>query len=92
MTETTPSIERGDEYLVIYVGGPYDGQTDQRISTDGSWDTTVTAIAAVDGKETLENYDIVSATEVDGKVHATYRWDKADSEPAEDPEDRGGRQ
>jgi hypothetical protein len=92
MTDSTPSLTRGDEYVVIYSGGPFDGQTDRRISTDGTWDEELTAIAAVDGKETLENYNATGARELDGEVSVTYLWDKADSEPSEDPEDRGNRQ
>ena len=37
----TPELSRGDEYVVFYTGGPYHGQTDTRISTDGSWDDEV---------------------------------------------------
>jgi len=92
MTENIPKLAHGDEYVVIYTGGPNDGQTDRRISTDGSWDKEVTVLAAVDGKETLENYDVVSWKEIGGTVHVTYVWDKAESEPSADPEDRGGRQ
>ena len=91
MTEHTPSLAHGDEYVVIYSGGPNDGQTDLRISTDGTWDDEVTVLTAVDGKETLENYDVESVKQVGDKVHVTYRWDKAESEPSNDPEDRGDR-
>ena len=52
MTDNAPELARGDEYIVFYTGGPYDRQSDHRISTDGSWDAEVTVIAAVDGKET----------------------------------------
>lgn len=78
----------GDEYVVLYTKGPYDGQSDTRISTDGSYDDEVTVLAAFDGKETLENYNVVSAKEVGGQVQVTYVWDKAESEPTDDPEMR----
>lgn len=92
MTDQTPAIAHGDEYIVIYTGGPYDGQTDKRISTDNGWDDELTVLAAVDGKETLENYDATTWREIDGKYHVTYSWDKAESEPSDAPEDRGDRQ
>jgi len=92
MTENTPTLSHGDEYVVIYTGGPNDGQTDRRISTDGSWDEEVTVLTAVDGKETLENYNFVSWKEIGDRIHVTYVWDEAESEPSEAPEDRGGRQ
>lgn len=91
MTDETPSLAHGDEYVVLYAGGPNDGQTDHRISTDGGWDDELAVLTAVDGKETLENYTAQSWRKVGDRVHVTYLWDQADSEPLVDPEDRGGR-
>ncbi len=85
-----PEISRGDEYVVFYKGGPYDGQTDTRISTDGSWDDEVTVIAAVDGKETQLVYAFPSAHQVGEQVQVTYNWDKPYSEPLEAPDERDG--
>ena len=87
-----PTLAKGDTYLVIYNGGPNDGQTDTRISTDGTLDVQVTVLTAVDGKETLTDYDLGQWKEVGGQIQATYTFDAKDSEPFEDPEDRGGRQ
>ncbi len=92
MSNETPKINRGDEYVVIYSGGPNDGHTGTRISTDGTWDQEITVITAVDGKETMIDYNYSSWREIGGQYHVTYVFDKADSEPVEDPEDRGGRQ
>lgn len=89
MSNDTPAIKRGDEYIVIYSGGPNDGQTGRRISTDGTWDDEITVLTAVDGKETMIDYNVDSWREVGGQYHVTYVFDKADSEPVEDPEDRG---
>jgi hypothetical protein len=89
MTDSTPSIARGDQYVVFYKGGPYDGQDDRRISTDGSWDTELQVLVAVDGKETELTYHNPVARKVGDQVQVTYRWDQMDSEPLEDPEDRG---
>jgi len=47
----TPELSRGDEYIVFYTGGPYDGQTDRRISTDGTWESEITVLATVGGQE-----------------------------------------
>lgn len=84
MTENTPTLASGDEYIVIYSGGPNDGQTDRRISTDGSWDDEVTVLVLVSGKETLKNYNAQSWTEVGGTVQVTYVWDEAESEGGKD--------
>lgn len=90
MTDSAPTLSRGDEYIVFYTDGPYDGQSDRRISTDGEWETEITVIAAVDGKETQLNYDTPVAKVVGDQVQVTYTWDQSESEELEDPEDREG--
>jgi len=89
MTNNTPQLAHGDEYIVFYQGGPYDGQNDTRISTDGTWDTELTVLAAVDGHETQQVYTLVKAVEVGDKVQVTYAWDDKDSDALEDPNERG---
>lgn len=92
MTEALPTLSSGAEYVVIFTGGPNDGQTDTRIVTDTTFDAEITVLTAVDGKETMIDYTFASFTEVGGEYHVTYAYDAKDSEPVEDPEDRGGRQ
>jgi hypothetical protein len=89
MTNNTPQLAQGDEYIVFYQGGPYDGQNDTRISTDGTWDTEVTVLAAVDGHETQQVYTVLKAVEVGETVQVTYTWDAPDSDALEDPNERG---
>ena len=88
MSDSVPQVSRGDEYIVFYVDGPYDGQNDTRISTDGTWETEITVIAAVDGKETQLVYVNPVAREVGGQVQVTYTWDSADSDPLEALDER----
>jgi hypothetical protein len=89
MTESTPTLAHGDEYIVFYVGGPYDGQNDRRIATEARWDDYVTLIAAdAEGSETQLRYDGPVAKQVGEQVHVTYTWDKADSDPLEDLDER----
>lgn len=88
MTDTAPEISRGDEYVVFYTGGPYDGRSDTRISTDGTWETEITVIAAFDGKETQLDYISPVATLVGEQVQVTYTWDEKDSDPIEAVEER----
>lgn len=92
MTDAQPTLAHGDEYIAIYQGGPNDGQIDTRISTDGGFDTEITVLTAVGGKETLTDYNLVDFTEVGGKYHVNYAFDAKDSEPFDAPEDRGDRQ
>lgn len=92
MSDETPTLARGAEYVVLYEGGPNDGQTDRRISTDGGWDKEITVLTAVDGKETMLGYTATGWREIGGQYQVNYVFDASDSEPIEDPEDRGGRQ
>ena len=49
MAHNDAQLSHGDEYIVFYTGGPYDGRSDRRISTDGSWDIELTVLVALDG-------------------------------------------
>jgi hypothetical protein len=88
MSESTPTLSRGDQYVVFYSGGPYDGQNDTRISTDGTWESEITVIAAFDGKETQLDYVSPVARQVGEQVQVTYTWDRPDSDPIEAVEER----
>jgi hypothetical protein len=88
MTDSAPALKRGDEYIVFYTGGPYDGRTDTRISTDGGWDDEVTVLAAVDGKETQLVYGQPVVKKIGEQVQVHYSWEEAEGEEPEDPEER----
>lgn len=88
MTDSASDLAHGDEYIVFYREGPYDGQSDTRISTDGTWESEVTVIAAVDGKETQLVYTSPVAHRVGEQVQVTYTWDAADSDPIEALDER----
>jgi hypothetical protein len=88
MTNNEVTLSHGDEYVVFYTGGPYDGQTDTRISTDGSFDDEVTVLVALDGKETQLVYGSPVAKSVGDQVQVHYTWDQPDSEDIEDPDER----
>ncbi len=85
---SAPEIAAGEEYIVFFVGGPYDGQTDTRISTDGTWDAEITVPVEIDGDDSLLHYGSPVATELDGSVRVTYAFDAADSEAVVEPDDR----
>ena len=88
MTNIDSTLKRGDEYIVFYTGGPYDGRTDKRISTDNSWDTELTVLVALDGKETQVVYANPVAHAVGEQVQVTYTFDPAAGETLEDPDER----
>ena len=88
MTDTDLTLTKGDEYIVFYAGGPYDGNNDRRVSTDGTWDSEITVLVALDGKETQVVYDNPAAKKVGDQVQVTYHWDSADGEPLEALDER----
>jgi hypothetical protein len=82
------NLKHGDEYIVFYSGGPYDGRNDRRISTDGSWDSELTVLVALDGKETQVVYNAPKSHEVGDQVQVTYTFDPTAGEALEDPDER----
>ena len=88
MTDTQPTIAHGDEYIVFYAGGPYDGKNDTRIATDNSWDSEVTVLVALDGKETQVVYSNPVAKKVGEQLQITYTFNPAEGEALEDPDER----
>ncbi len=82
------NLKHGDEYIVFYTGGPYDGRNDRRISTDGSWDTELTVLVALDGKETQVVYNAPESKTVGDHVQVTYTFDPSAGEALEDPDER----
>ncbi len=88
MSNSDLSMLHGDTYVVFYTGGPYDGRTDSRISTDGTWDEELTVLAAVNGKETQLVYVSPVAKRFGDEIHVTYTWDRRDSDPLEALDER----
>jgi len=88
MTDTTPTIAKGDEYIIFYSGGPYDGTNDTRISTDGSWDSELTVVVDIDDVGTQQVYKAIKAITVGDKLQVTYAWDSPDSDGLTAPEER----
>jgi hypothetical protein len=78
------TLEQGDEYVVFFTEGPFDGQTDRRVSTDGTWDDEITQLVLQNGKETQEVYAATAAQQVGDEVHVSYAWRPAESEPSDD--------
>ncbi|MDI2097767.1 oligoribonuclease [Ruicaihuangia caeni] len=88
MSENLPTIARGEEYVVFYRGGAYDGQTDRRIATEDGWDDEINVMTLVDGTDTMLAYQFQSARRLGDQLQVTYVWDAADSDAIEDPDER----
>ena len=90
MTDSIPTLKHGDEYIVFYRGGPYDGQTDRRISTDGSWDTEITVLTGINGNEAQVVYGSPDVRAVGEQVQVHYSWVPDAGEPFTDQGEVGG--
>jgi hypothetical protein len=88
MTDEQPTLAHGDEYIVIFSGGPNDGQTDHRVATESGWDKEI----IVNGLESTSAaefaYTATTAAKVGDSVHVTYVWDPKDADDLEAPEER----
>jgi len=73
----------GAEYLVEYVDGPLEGETDRRVFVRGEYDQSLSAVVAVEGLESLFRYVAVDSREISGELHVRYRFDATDSDPVE---------
>ncbi len=92
MADDDLTLNHGDEYIVFYKGGPYDGQTDRRISTDGSWDTEITVLATDGvGKETQVVYQNPVAHRVGEQVQVSYTWNVDALDESDFLDERDGR-
>jgi hypothetical protein len=85
------TIHEGDEYTVLFHGGPFDGTTDTRTATSDAWDEEVTAYAGVEGLETAFTYTATEAKQVLDQVHVDYTFDPKDSDPLDQLDERGDR-
>lgn len=88
MTNSDVQLTHGDEYIVFYSGGPYDGRTDTRVATDDGFDESLTVLVAFEGKETQVVYGSPVAKHVGDQVQVHYSWDAAHGEPLEDLDER----
>jgi hypothetical protein len=88
MTDSKPTVAEGSEYVVFFEGGPSDGATDTRISTDGSYDDEITDFVLIDGMETGIVYKASEAKMVGEQLQVHYSLDLKDSDPIIDHDDR----
>ena len=88
MTDSKPTVAEGSEYVVFFEGGPSDGRTDTRISTNGSYDEEIVDYVLIEGIETGFVYTAGEAKMNGEQLQVHYSLDAADSDPVDDPEDR----
>jgi hypothetical protein len=88
MTNEQPTIKHGDEYIVIFSGGPNDGQTDRRIATASGWDDEIIVNGLESSAAAEFAYAATTAKQVGDRVHVTYVWDPKDADDLEAAEER----
>lgn len=71
------------EYIVEYVDGPLAGTAERRYLVGGAVDDRISAVAAVEGLESLFWYVAGEQRTVGSEVHVSYRFDAPDSDPVE---------
>ncbi len=76
------------EYIVEYSDGPLEGESDRRVLVRGKYDERISAVAAVEGIESVFRYNALDSREIQGQLHVRYGFDASDSDPFEsDPDD-----
>jgi hypothetical protein len=88
MTDATPTLTHGDEYIVIFTGGPNDGQTDHRIATESGWDDEIIVNGLESAAAAEFAYTATTAKMVGDSVHVTYIWNPKDADDLEANEER----
>ncbi|HEY4269085.1 MAG TPA: oligoribonuclease [Galbitalea sp.] len=88
MTNEQPTLKHGDEYIVIFSGGPSDGQTDTRIATEAGWDAEIIVNGLEAAAAAEFAYLATTASQVGDSVHVTYVWDPKDADDLEAVEER----
>jgi hypothetical protein len=88
MTNEEPTLKHGDEYVVIFSGGPNDGQTDTRIATEAGYDDEIIVNGLESAAAAEFAYNAKSATHVGDSVHVTYVWDPKEADDLEAHEER----
>jgi hypothetical protein len=91
MTDSKPTVAEGSEYVVFFEGGPSDGRTDTRVSTNGSYDDEIVDYVLVEGIETGFVYKAGEAKMNGEQLQVHYSLDEADSDPVDALENRGDR-
>jgi hypothetical protein len=91
MTDNEPTVAEGSEYVVFFEGGPSDGRTDTRVSTNGSYDEEIVDYVLVEGIETGFVYKAREAKMNADQLQVHYALDAEDSDPVDALENRGDR-
>jgi hypothetical protein len=79
---TTPN--HADVFFTAeFIDGPLAGDTEERVLVHGTHDDKMSVVALVDGIESIFRYSAVESRDIAGKLHVTYTFNEASSDPFE---------
>ncbi|GAA4156663.1 hypothetical protein GCM10022286_07210 [Gryllotalpicola daejeonensis] len=77
------TAETAKEYILEFLDGPLQGQTQHRPYIDGEYEKEVDAFVAVEGLPSQLHYVARDSRKVGENLFVSYRWDPADSDSIE---------
>ena len=79
---TTPN--HADVFFTAeFIDGPLAGDTEERVLVHGIHDEKLSIVALIDGIESIFRYSAVESRDIAGKLHVTYPFHEASSDPFE---------
>jgi len=79
---TTPN--HSDVFFTAeFIDGPLAGDSEERVLVHGTHDEKLSVVALIDGLESIFRYNAVEARDIAGKLHVTYSFNEASSDPFE---------
>jgi hypothetical protein len=70
-------------FIAEFIDGPLAGDTEERVLVHGTHDEKLSILALVDGIESIFRYSAVESRDIAGKLHVTYTFNEASSDPFE---------
>ena len=70
-------------FTAEFIDGPLAGDTEERVLVHGTNDEKLSVVALVDGIESIFRYTAVESRDLAGKLHVTYTFNEASSDPFE---------
>ena len=74
-------------YTAEFTDGPLAGDSEERVLVHGTHDEKLGVVALVDGLESIFRYTAVEPRDIAGKLHVTYAFNEASSDPFESDEE-----
>ncbi len=70
-------------FTAEFIDGPLAGDSEERVLVHGTHDEKLSVVVLIDGLESIFRYNAVEARDIAGKLHVTYSFNEASSDPFE---------